>query len=217
MPGSEPVSPQRRRRAVAPEERGREADQTRERIIAAALAEFGAKGYAGARTAGIAARAGVNQQLIAYHFGSKQGLLEELRKRWSNLEREVRAKGESFADSVRGYLDATLDNRDWARLVIWQSLGDGPPRDETAAAQPAAGMDGSVLATAVERIGARQRAGELRADLDPKFILLLAYLLAFAPIALPAVVEGIYDLEPSSPDYRRTVLEQLVRVVEPST
>jgi hypothetical protein len=40
------------RRAPRPEERGKAAEQTRERILEAAVAEFGAKGYAGARTAG---------------------------------------------------------------------------------------------------------------------------------------------------------------------
>ena len=39
------------------------------------IAEFSAKGFAGARVSEIAARAGVNQQLIAYYFDGKQGLL----------------------------------------------------------------------------------------------------------------------------------------------
>ncbi|MEU1393454.1 MULTISPECIES: NAD(P)H-binding protein [unclassified Nonomuraea] len=61
-----------------PDERAQAASGTRERILAASVAEFGAKGYSGARTAGITARAGVNQQLISYYFGGKQGLLVAL-------------------------------------------------------------------------------------------------------------------------------------------
>src|SRR5690348_11353626 len=78
-----PPSP---RRAAPPQSARRTSAETREKILDAAVAEFGAKGFAGARTAEIAARAGVNQQLIAYHFGGKQGLLDELRARWAATE-----------------------------------------------------------------------------------------------------------------------------------
>jgi TetR/AcrR family transcriptional regulator len=43
-------------------------------ILDAARAEFGEQGYAGARIGRIAARAGLNKQLIYYYFGSKAGL-----------------------------------------------------------------------------------------------------------------------------------------------
>src|SRR6185437_9002566 len=110
------------RRAPAAEERGPAAEQTRERILEAAVAEFGAKGFAGARTAEIAARAGVNQQLIAYHFGGKQGLLDELRARWADAQSAARpAAATPLAESVRTYLDLTLDQPDWSRLVVWRA------------------------------------------------------------------------------------------------
>src|SRR5882757_2725457 len=121
------------RRAPRPEDRGSAAEQTRERILDAAMAEFGAKGYSGARTAGIAARAGVNQQLISYYFGGKQGLLDELRNQWA---------------ASAAYLDATLDRPDWARLVVWQALGDNPgANDEVTTAERQ-----TRLREAVERI-----------------------------------------------------------------
>jgi TetR/AcrR family transcriptional regulator len=46
----------------------------RSAILAAARAEFSAKGLTGARVNEIAARAGVNKQLIYYYFGSKEDL-----------------------------------------------------------------------------------------------------------------------------------------------
>lgn len=51
---------------------------TRERILDAALAEFGEKGYAGARMDEIAACAGANKQLLYHYFGSKDGLFEAM-------------------------------------------------------------------------------------------------------------------------------------------
>jgi TetR/AcrR family transcriptional regulator len=47
---------------------------TRSSIIDAARAEFAEQGFAGARMARIAARAGVNKQLLHYYFGNKAGL-----------------------------------------------------------------------------------------------------------------------------------------------
>lgn len=46
------------------------------RIIAAARDEFARRGFAGARVAAIARRAGVNKQLLFYYFHSKRGLFQ---------------------------------------------------------------------------------------------------------------------------------------------
>src|SRR4030088_3731464 len=73
-------------RAPAPEERRLDADRSRRRLLAAALDEFAAKGYAGARVHEIAARAGVNKQLINYYFGGKEGLYKQLQLDWLESE-----------------------------------------------------------------------------------------------------------------------------------
>jgi TetR/AcrR family transcriptional regulator len=188
----------------------RNAERTRERILEAAVEEFGAKGYAGARTAGIAARAGVNQQLISYYFGGKRGLLAELRRRWAETEASMLPPDASFAEAVESYMDVTLDRPSWARLVIWQALGDEADEDaEHAEAQQAK------LRGAVARIRRRQRDGEIADDLDAEVVLLLAHLLAFAPIAMPRIVEGIFGVEGSTTDYRRRCLGALLTLVDP--
>jgi TetR/AcrR family transcriptional regulator len=53
------------------------ADQTRERILNAAIREFSEHGLAGARTGSIAAVAGVNKALLYYYFQDKEGLYAE--------------------------------------------------------------------------------------------------------------------------------------------
>jgi len=52
------------------------ADQTRARILDAAVNEFSANGLAGARTEQIAEAAGVNKALLYYYFQSKQALYD---------------------------------------------------------------------------------------------------------------------------------------------
>ena len=51
-----------------------EGNASRTAILAAARAEFSARGLSGARVKTIAERAGVNKQLIYYYFGSKDDL-----------------------------------------------------------------------------------------------------------------------------------------------
>jgi TetR/AcrR family transcriptional regulator len=50
------------------------ADQTRDRILQAAIREFSEHGLAGARTGAIAAAAGVNKALLYYYFRDKDAL-----------------------------------------------------------------------------------------------------------------------------------------------
>lgn len=49
-------------------------DATREALIQAAIVVFGRDGFDGASTRSLAKVAGVNQALIGYHFGGKEGL-----------------------------------------------------------------------------------------------------------------------------------------------
>jgi AcrR family transcriptional regulator len=53
------------------------ASDARERILAAAIDEFGENGYDGATMRGIAARAGVDSALVHHYFGTKADLFGE--------------------------------------------------------------------------------------------------------------------------------------------
>ena len=59
----------------------RDLNRTREKILAAALAEFSARGFAGARVDAIARRARVNKRMLYYCFGTKQDLYREILRR----------------------------------------------------------------------------------------------------------------------------------------
>jgi TetR/AcrR family transcriptional regulator len=58
----------------------KETKSTEEKVIAAAVKEFAALGYAGARVDAIAERAKVNKAMIYYHFKSKEMLYERILK-----------------------------------------------------------------------------------------------------------------------------------------
>ncbi len=61
--------------AAVPAKRGRPSTGARERILAAAVETMKSDGYAGLTLAKVAERAKESKALIAYHYGSKQGLV----------------------------------------------------------------------------------------------------------------------------------------------
>jgi AcrR family transcriptional regulator len=89
--------------------RGRPSTGARERILAAALETLLADGYAGLTTAKVAVRAGESKALIAYHFGSKQGLVAAAAQQLGErITAEVLAGIES-ARSVAGIVGGIAD------------------------------------------------------------------------------------------------------------
>jgi AcrR family transcriptional regulator len=70
----------------------RRADATREALLDSALREFALRGFDGASTTSIAARAGTHQPQINYHFGSKRALWEAtVDHLFDRLDDEMRA------------------------------------------------------------------------------------------------------------------------------
>ena len=86
---------------------------SRERVVAAAAAEFAARGYAGASVDRIARAARLNKAMIYYHFKSKDALYREiLRDMFGAVRIRVGAVAASQAspeEKIRAYIDAIAD------------------------------------------------------------------------------------------------------------
>lgn len=190
------------RRQPAPEERKRDADRTRERILEAAVAEFGEHGYAGARVSAIAKRAGVNQQLISYYFDGKAGLYQALTDRWRETSATVNAADRPLADVVSAFLADNPHARNWARLLVWNGLTS------------ASNGDDHFFAAMVEDLKRRQQAGEISSTLDPALVLLILFSATLAPVTLPQVVKGMTGQEADSPEFLDRYRDQLRQIIE---
>src|SRR3954451_6271649 len=83
---------------------------SRDRLFAAAAAEFAARGYAGAKVDRIARVARLNKAMIYYHFTSKGALYREILRDMFDAVRtgvaQVAASGLAPEDKIRGYVDA---------------------------------------------------------------------------------------------------------------
>jgi TetR/AcrR family transcriptional regulator len=196
----------RRRRAPAPAERQRDPERTRERILEAALAEFAAKGYAGARVDQIAARAGVNKQLVSYYFGGKQGLYRALGDRWRAGEAAIAGPDLPLDAVVRNYLAASAEQRQAARLLAWGGLEDSG--EDPDAADRTARMQ-----QIVADLRRRQKAGELAEDLDPASVALAFLAAAAAPVVLPQIARSIFGADADSEELLARYGDQLGRMV----
>src|SRR6266513_144214 len=110
----------------APDNRAR----TRSRILNAALKEFGAHGFHGARIEAIARRARVPRGLIAYYFGTKEGLFQALaHNRAEAIERTQHQLGSGPDDPLAWTLSLFAQGgaaTDWVHLMIWEALGWEP-------------------------------------------------------------------------------------------
>ena len=115
------------------------ADPTRDRILAAAADLFSDRSFDGATTREIAARAGVTQPLLNYHFRSKQGLWQAVVDSLFDLLNRTmvdRVEGLRGVDEltsaklrVREFVTFSARNPQLHRIIMQESKADGPRMD----------------------------------------------------------------------------------------
>lgn len=108
---------------------------TRDRILEVALEAFSQLGFDGASTRSIATRAGVNQGLIPYYFGTKEALWRESVDRAFGLLRATMSKiaaytgplsgPERFAMMIRRYVRFVASRPEFVRLMNEEGKRDG--------------------------------------------------------------------------------------------
>ncbi len=104
-------------------------------IVAAAVEEFAANGYAGASVAAVAARAGISKPLIYQYFGSKDGLflaalhdvagpmLERLEVAWSQEDDSVLSR----VATLGAVFESLEPQRVAWKMLFDDSMPDGGP------------------------------------------------------------------------------------------
>lgn len=203
MSSSAASAPPARRRAPRPEERRIDSEKSRAALLEAALDEFSAKGFAGTRVRDIAARAGVSKDLIAYHFGNKDGLYLAVQQAWLEREATFADPQVPISDLVARYLHDGLSDPRPLRLLVWRGLAEpnAAPPDTTSSTED--------LATTQ----ARQRQGELPADIDPAALRLILIAAVSAPIVFPAITRRLFGIGPTDSGFEDRYRQNLERVL----
>jgi TetR/AcrR family transcriptional regulator len=216
MAGTGDTTPRRgrgkSRRAPEPAARKRDPERTKQRILDAAIDEFARKGYAGARVADIAAAARINQQLISYYFGGKEGLAHAIGRRWRSYEATLVSDQASLAEQVQAYGRALARDPQLlqaAKLLAWEGLEDSL----TSGDEPERAERNARLEQEVASIAARQARGELDETLDPAALLLILMSAGVAPAVYPQLLQSLYGVSTVTPEIIEHYTAQLAKVV----
>src|SRR5262252_1652553 len=154
--------------------------QSQERILDAALTEFAAKGFAGARVDVIARRARINKRMLYHYFGDKEGLFREvLRRKIAARSAWLAGAPEDPIERLPVWFQLACRDREWIQLLEWEALQWGEKKviDEERREES--------VGRAVERVRQQQAKGLLDPDLDPGQLLLTMMAITAYPIAFP--------------------------------
>jgi AcrR family transcriptional regulator len=194
---------------TAPKRRGRPPSGGREAIREATLALLRERGVARLTTRDVAERAGVSEASVYYHYTDKAGLLRAVFE--AGLERlQAAALGDgdplpAFGRELERFLEQALP-------VMFAAQSDAELRDALAAHMVAndLGPHRGIQALGAY-LAAGQRAGTVRADLDPEATALLFVSSCLLRVAQRQFI-GRPDA-PAVPSLERTVaaFETLVR------
>ena len=142
------------------------------RLLDAALREFAAHGYGGARTELIARAAGVNKQLIFYYYHSKSGLYRAVleRARGSLFRPQAAAAAPSVQHATQRLRDRirriaellSASNHLIARMLVHAAIDDIP------GSQPGRNAISELSAEVAQEVSRGQGLGYFRDDVEPK-------------------------------------------------
>jgi TetR/AcrR family transcriptional regulator len=182
----------------------RNPERSRERILSAALKEFSAKGFAGARVDAIARRANINKRMLYHYFGDKEGLFKAV------LSRKITQR-QAWAEALSGEPEETLPfwfemackDADWVRLFQWEALQGNWQNviNEIERIES--------VARGLKRIQQRQERGLIAADLDPRHVMLTMRSLTMFPVAFPQLTRLITGKSVFDPKFQKERTEFL--------
>ena len=186
----------------------RNPDRTRERILTAALTEFAARGFAGARVDAIARRASINKRMLYHYFGNKNELFRAI------LHQKI-AERQSWGASSSGNPEETLpfwfktacNDIEWIRLLEWEALQAGEKIVDKKQRRAA-------VANSLERVRLRQQRGQLSREFDPRHLFLTMLSLTMFPAAFPQLTRLITGQSVSDQKFQRERAEFLEKFAE---
>ena len=196
----------------------RNPEATRRKLLVAARREFAASGLAGARVDEIAARAGVNKQLVYHYFGDKDALYlavlewvyEEIREQERKLNLEGLPPGEAIRKLIEASFDHLAAHPDFIVLLNDENRGGarhvrGSKRLE-AMHSPLVSMVSKILKQGVE-------SGAFRRGVDPVQLYISIAGLSYFFFSNTPTLSAIFGKDLKSPAAQRTRRRHVVDLV----
>jgi TetR/AcrR family transcriptional regulator len=198
----------------------RDAVATKARILKAGLAEFGAKGYGGARTDGIAKRAKCNVRMLYHYFGGKQGLyLACLEKVYIHIREEEQRLNlgalppkEALEKLVHFTFDHMRKNSDFVHMAVAENTMRGKFVKEL----PKVAKAAENLVTAIQDILARgEKECQFRAGIDALQLYVSVLSLSYLHLSNRHTLSATYGQDMAQKDWldeRRDHVTEMVLV-----
>jgi AcrR family transcriptional regulator len=211
MPEGPP--PRRQRRAPA---------ETRREVIQAAIAEFAAKGFAGARVDDIAARMRTTKRMIYYYFGGKAQLyaavLEHVYGRMRDAEQALQIDTRPAMEALRRLVEVTFDHHaqhpEFVRLVSVENIQEARI---VAASGTIPARNAAIIGTLRDLIARGQAEGVFRDGLDALDLHMLISGFCFYRISNRHTLHAIYgrpmDTAATTAAHRGMIVEAVLRYV----
>jgi len=191
----------------------RDPARTRARILSAALKEFAAHGFTGARVDAIARRAAINKRMLYHYFGNKERLFREiLRVKMTERQAWAETLSGDAAESLAFWFEAACRDPDWVRLLEWEALQVGDKRliDEE--------NRRSAVSRGLERIRQHQARGQVSDQFDPRHVMLAMRSLTMFPAAFPQItrlIMGRSVFDPGFQKERAAFLKKIASAFQP--
>jgi AcrR family transcriptional regulator len=158
--------------------RAQQADQTRARILQAAIAVFTRDGYSGGRIEKISAEAESNDRMIYYYFGSKEKLFvkvlehtyEQFNRAESTLQLDPSTPVQTLRQLVAFVWDYYVSHPEFVAILSIENLHKGKHARQSGELRRLSGEAVGVLRPIID---AGQQQGLFRQDVDIKHVYLM--------------------------------------------
>jgi AcrR family transcriptional regulator len=212
---SSPKSRSRGKAGASTERPSPDRERTYRRLLRTAIGLFAARGYHGVSVDDVAAAARVSKRMPYYYFGSKVSLyraaLLEVYRRIEGMELQVVGAADSpsqkLAGLLEGYFQFLLKNPEFTQLLMWGNLEKGRHFPKGLLTKtPLLRRFRQVVEEGVE-------AGEFRADLDVRHLLINVIGLSFIYFSNRYSLAQVLDLDLDAPAEHRRAIEQIRSVL----
>ena len=186
-----------KQRSPAAEPRKRDPVATRHKLLVAARHEFAQNGLAGARVDDIAARAGVNKQLVYHYFGDKDALYlavlewvyEEIRAQERKLNLEGLAPGAAIRKLIEASFDHLAAHPDFIVLLNDENRGGA---SHVAGSRKLTAMHSPLVDMVSKILGEGVKTGVFRKGINPVQLYISIAALSFFYLANNATLSVIF-------------------------
>lgn len=182
----------------------RDAEKSKQRILAAAEQEFADKGFFGARVDEIAEQAKINKRMIYAYFGDKEGLykqvLSTVYRRMEGSEQPLVDSGYSGVELVREIISAYFaflkSNPSVVSILMWENLNRGRYLNEIESSR----IERSTSQYFVRKLEEGKKDGTFRADIDAWHTVLSMITTCFANFSNQYTLSKLFHTDLSDED-----------------